>query len=220
VVLCHGLPSATPPAPDDPGYAGLARALAARGFAAMHFTFRGCRDAPGEFSIEGWCRDLGAVIDTVGDGRMLIIAGSSMGGAVAIAVAAERTEVAAVATFAAPASLDELLPDPRTFIHEARNRGMIRDAAFPPDPDAWAAEFAALAGEDAVAAIAPRPVLIVHGDADTDVPYVHAERLFAAARDPKELVRLPGAGHRLRLDPRTPEVLIDWLERSIERSMT
>ncbi|MGW4772872.1 alpha/beta hydrolase [Nocardia sp. NPDC004278] len=39
------------------------------------------------------------------------------------------------------------------------------------------------------------PVLIMHGDHDELLPLRHAERLFAAAPEPKQLVIFPGAGH-------------------------
>ena len=48
----------------------------------------------------------------------------------------------------------------------------------------------------AVAArIAPTPLLIVHGDADRYFPVEHAEKLYAAAAEPKELWIEPGFGH-------------------------
>ena len=43
--------------------------------------------------------------------------------------------------------------------------------------------------------IAPTPVLIVHGDRDEYFPADHAEQLFEAARQPKELWIVPGFGH-------------------------
>jgi fermentation-respiration switch protein FrsA (DUF1100 family) len=39
------------------------------------------------------------------------------------------------------------------------------------------------------------PVLIVHGDQDTTVPYEHAERLYARANEPKVFVGMPGSDH-------------------------
>ncbi len=39
------------------------------------------------------------------------------------------------------------------------------------------------------------PVLIMHGDADVQIPVSQGRDLFAAARDPKQLVIVPGAGH-------------------------
>jgi fermentation-respiration switch protein FrsA (DUF1100 family) len=40
-----------------------------------------------------------------------------------------------------------------------------------------------------------RPVFLVHGTDDRTVPFGHLERLFAAANEPKELLRLEGQGH-------------------------
>jgi pimeloyl-ACP methyl ester carboxylesterase len=43
--------------------------------------------------------------------------------------------------------------------------------------------------------IAPTPLLVVHGDADPYMPVEHAEKLYAAAREPKELWIEKGYGH-------------------------
>lgn len=48
---------------------------------------------------------------------------------------------------------------------------------------------------DAVARIAPRPLLIIHGADDTTVPASHASELFAAAGEPRELWVVGGAEH-------------------------
>jgi pimeloyl-ACP methyl ester carboxylesterase len=39
------------------------------------------------------------------------------------------------------------------------------------------------------------PILLVHGLLDTTVPLEHSEALYAAAKDPKQLVVVPWAGH-------------------------
>ena len=41
------------------------------------------------------------------------------------------------------------------------------------------------------------PVLITHGDPDLTIPREHAQRLFAAANEPKKLLIFPGAGHNV-----------------------
>lgn len=48
---------------------------------------------------------------------------------------------------------------------------------------------------DAASQIAPRPLLLIHGTADADVPPANSERILAAAGEPKELVLVPGATH-------------------------
>ncbi|HVL90719.1 MAG TPA: alpha/beta fold hydrolase [Actinomycetota bacterium] len=218
VVLCHGIPGSARRDPRDEGYGGLARVVAGRGYAAAWLDFRGVRDSPGDFSAAGWIRDLEAMLDALSRDREaaglpVVAAGSSAGGAIAIAAAARRPDVAAVATLATPASLRLLADDPATAIARLRNLGIIRDPAFPRDPAAWWDEIDELSSDRHVAAIAPRPLLIAHGDADDVVPYAHAEKLYAAAGYPKELARLPGAGHQLRKDERGIACLLDWLDR-------
>jgi fermentation-respiration switch protein FrsA (DUF1100 family) len=47
-----------------------------------------------------------------------------------------------------------------------------------------------------------RPVFIAHGTADAVIPFSHAEALFAAANEPKELLRLEDFGHDINLGDR------------------
>jgi uncharacterized protein len=222
VLLCHGIPSGGPPDPADAGYAGFARALADRGFAVMWFNFRGCRGAPGEFSIGGWRTDIAAALDALAGateiaGLPRIVVGSSAGGLASIATVGARADVSMIATLAAPATFRFSGNDPAVFVQRLRNIGIIHDPAYPPDLDAWTAELDAAEAERTVASISPRPLLLVHGDADDIVPYHHAERLFAVAGEPKELVRIPGGRHQLRRDPRAVDALVDWLDRHLER---
>ena len=53
--------------------------------------------------------------------------------------------------------------------------------------------------------ISPVPLLVVHGDADHYFPVEHAEQLYAAAKEPKELWLEPGFGHAENAAP--PELL-------------
>ena len=48
---------------------------------------------------------------------------------------------------------------------------------------------------DAAARVAPTPLLIVHGDRDPYFPVDHAQQLYEAAHDPKELWIVKGFGH-------------------------
>ena len=215
VVLLHGIPGGGPPDPPELGYPGFAQTFADAGYAALHFNFRGVRGCPGDFSLSGWAHDLEAALDALAEraGDLArILVGSSAGGTVAIAVAARRPDVAAVATLASPAGYEGLGSDPATVIARFRNLGIIHDPAFPADPRAWWREFSDTAPVHHASRISPRPLLVVHGDADDVVPYPHAERLFASATEPKELIRIPGGAHQLRRDPRAADAVLDWLD--------
>lgn len=222
LLLCHGIPGGGPPDPTDEGYEGFARAMAASSFAAMWFNFRGCRGAPGEFSVSGWRTDIDGALDamakTPGVGELpRVIVGSSAGGAAGIDVAADRDDVAMIATLAAPATLAQMGDDEQALLQRLRNIGVIHDPNFPPDPNEWWADLVGGAAENAIGRISPRPILLIHGDADQIVPYPHAETLFDRAGEPKELVRIPGAAHQLRRDPRALDAIIDWLDRRLAR---
>jgi len=221
LVLCRGIPGSRTADEPAQGYSGFARDLAAQGYAACWFFFRGCYEAPGDFSAAGWSRDLEATLDALAareevDGLPRVLVGSSAGGATAIAVGSRRDDVVAVATLAAVASWSvEGAGDGPALLQRLRNSGLIRDPAFPRDVDAWTAEFVDEAAEKHVGAITPRPLLLIHGDADDVVPYTHAERLFSFAGEPKELARIPAGAHQLRRDRRAVEALLDWLNRKV-----
>lgn len=219
LIVCHGVPSGNPPDPDDPdpGYPGLARTFAELGHSTAWFNLRGVREAEGDFSVRAWERDLGAILDALADhapGRPRVLLGSSGSGPTVLRTAASRLEVAGVATLSSVATWTEpgFLPDPGTLVSHFRGIGLIRDPSFPASESEWFGEF--IEGPlSAAAKLEGRPVLFVHGEADTIVPYHHAELLFEAAREPKELVRIPEGGHQLRRDPRAIEAVSDWLTR-------
>jgi pimeloyl-ACP methyl ester carboxylesterase len=55
--------------------------------------------------------------------------------------------------------------------------------------------FGAVRPIEAVAAISPRPLLLIHGSADSLIPVSHAHELFAAAHEPKQCWIVEGAEH-------------------------
>ncbi len=63
---------------------------------------------------------------------------------------------------------------------------------------------------EAAVQISPIPLLVVHGDQDPYFPLDHAQQLYAAARDPKELWLIPGFGHA---ESGAPPALIDRIGR-------
>ena len=63
------------------------------------------------------------------------------------------------------------------------------------------------------AKLAPRPLLLIHGDQDEVVPLADARALYEAGYGSADLRVVVGAGHRLRHDPRAVALLIGWLAR-------
>ena len=217
LVLCHGFPAgprgAATSAQTYPQFAD--RLAAELGWPVLTFNFRGTGASEGDFSLGGWLADLRAAIDHL-EGRgveAVWLAGFSTGGSLALCAAGEDERVHGVASLAAPAELDAWAADPDLLLAHAREIGVIRAAAFPPDAVAWARELRETRPLDLVGKIPPRPLLLVHGLDDDVVPPAHARELADAADGRADLRLLPGAGHRLRHDPRAVAVLLGWLSR-------
>ncbi|MFZ4584493.1 MAG: alpha/beta hydrolase family protein [Acidimicrobiia bacterium] len=218
LVLCHGFPQ--PPLGSSAAgrtYPQLADRIARDcGWSVLTFTFRGAGTSEGNFSIDGWLADVATAVDVLAgrdDVSDVWIAGSSLGGALALCHAATDARVRGVATIGAPASLRGWAKEGRAFLDFSREIGLIHDAAFPPDPDLWVKELHALDPIAAAAKIPPRPYLILHGADDEVVPVADARALAAAAEGSAELRVVPRAGHRLRHDPRGVALLLGWLEQ-------
>ena len=66
--------------------------------------------------------------------------------------------------------------------------------------------------------VAPRPLLIVHGEDDTVLPVESAEIIYSWAFEPKEKVIYPGAGHGLReCRDDVYGLLSEWLVRQLRQ---
>src|SRR5262249_59667608 len=117
------------------------------------------------------------------------------------------------APFAAPGSLRTWVREPDWFLEYARRTGVLRNAEFPPDADAWIRAIANLDPVAAASRIPPRPWLLVHGSADDVVPVDDARLLADASGDEVDLRIVANGPHRLRHDPRTIAALPGWLDR-------
>ena len=69
--------------------------------------------------------------------------------------------------------------------------------------------------EKYIGKISPRPVLLLHGTKDEIVYYDHAESLFKAAKEPKELITVEGGEHVLlwQKDKRIEKKVIEYFSK-------
>ena len=117
------------------------------------------------------------------------------------------------ACFGSRSTFADWAGDVGAMLEYARSVGVVRSAPFPADLAHWAAAFTELDPAEAARKMAPRPVLVVHGADDEEVPLADSRLLADAAGPGVELHVLAGAGHRLRADPRAIALLVGWLER-------
>jgi pimeloyl-ACP methyl ester carboxylesterase len=215
-MLCHELPRWGVGA-EGAGrlYPMLADRLCAEcGLRVTVGTLRGVGGSEGDFSAAGWLEDLRFLIEREAgpDGRVLL-AGFGLGGALALRVAAEDQRVRGVATLAAEADLRSWVADPVALAAGCRSTGVVHTPGFPADPVAWAAELVALEPVAAASMLGDRPLLVVHGSDDRDVPVHAASALANASTGPVDRRLILGAGHWLQADPRVLATLIGWTER-------
>jgi len=215
--ICHGIP-AHPPDPTDKGYALLAQRFCGAGFASLIFNFRGTGRSQGNLDILGWTRDLQAALDHLYDLKEIdktrvCSLGFSGGGAVSVYVAARDPRVSLVIACACPADFSSLSQKetPVETIQRFRQIGAIRDKDFPPSIKDWQRGFEVVSPIEWIDKISPRPLLLVHGDADELIPLEHAYRLYHKAKEPKELKVITGGKHKLRLEKAAMDFVLDWL---------
>ena len=218
VCICHGIPAVPYNLGEQGGYPELAARFCQAGFVALVFNFRGCGPSQGNIDMVDWTHDLTAAIDFLAmlpevDKNRICLLGSSGGAAICVYAAATDKRVHSVATFACPAEFDIMAGGQTadSLISRFSEIGIIRDPDYPPSVEKWLGGFKTVAPIEYIDKIAPKPLLLVHGDRDDVVPIAHAEELFKKAGQPKQIVILSGAGHRLRQDERAIEAAMRWL---------
>jgi uncharacterized protein len=193
VIVFHGAGSR------KENHADFARAALAHGFAALTFDNRGHGESEGALgpSVIG---DLQRLVRFLAerpevDAGRVAVRGSSMGGLLAIHLAAASEAVAGVIAIC-PASERMLLetvrpvaagrpPRPGSYLESMRI-----DA---PGLAAWLEEYEI---GDAVERLAGKPLMLIHAKGDDQVPHTHSEELYARASEPKRLLLLEGGDHR------------------------
>lgn len=180
----------------------------AAGFDVLQFDWRGHGASAGQrvtLGVRETLDLLGAIDFLQARGvRRIGLMGFSMGGAVALRVAAADRRIACVVCDGG-------------YVHIAHAlEGALRiRLGRPLKPFVWlvlrlielrlGVRLSEASPLPHVGAISPRPVLLIHGDADPFVPLADQDALYAACGEPKALWRVEGAGHReaYERDPET-----------------
>lgn len=167
--------------------------LPARGYAVLMPDYRGYGRSQGSVSIEGAILDVQAALSWLArheraGSEGVVVLGQSLGGALAVHALTHA---------------DELPP----------LRGVIIDSSFASYrriareklgqfwltwPLQWPLSLTIPDGYSpvrSIAALAPVPLLIIHGADDPVVPFEHGGALYRAAGEPREFWRVPGEGH-------------------------
>ncbi len=216
VVLCHDLPRPKGSAADVAfTYPALADRLTREtGWRVVTAALRGAGESAGDFSALGWLDDLRSLAENeIPEDSPRLVVGFGFGGVLALHLAAGDDRVAGAACLGTPSDLGSLTRDPGDLLTRCRQNGLITTSGVPASVEAWAKELSVLHPAEDAALLRGRPLLMVPGSDDPDVPLADARSLADAATGPSELHVVLGAGHWLRADPRVIAILVGWLER-------
>jgi alpha-beta hydrolase superfamily lysophospholipase len=201
VIVCsHGLLSAK----ESPKFIAIGVAMSQVGFCALRFDFSGCGDSPPRRAmslVEARMHDLNAAMSFAlkqpwSDGRIGLL-GSSFGGFLSLLAANERPEVIrATVCWATPFDISGIHPDTEHF-EELRTIS----------PDGFS-----LGSPTSLDTLGEaESVLLIHGQLDEIVPWSDSVRIYERLKDPKRLMLMRTADHRISDD--------SWRKRAIQASV-
>ncbi len=176
----------------------IASGLVEHGYNVLMFDLRGHGESDGNRISAGYyeVRDLAGAVEYVkGLGCDDIgVLGFSMGAVVAILTTAENDDIDAVIADSSYADLNDIMAP------EFSKRTRFPQFFLPPllfmVKIMYGVDFLAIKPIESIAEIAPRPVLIIHGEMDETIPYEHAGRLLQTSGNSANQVWIvPGAGH-------------------------
>ncbi len=180
-----------------PDRADRMKLLAAEGNGVLFPSYRGYSGSTGQPTEDGLMEDARSAYGWLvreAPGGKIILYGESLGTGVAVKIATERPAAAVVLdapyTTAADAMANLLPWVPISALMKDQYRSID-----------WIKDIHA-------------PLLVLHGDADRNVPIAQGERLFQLAPEPKRFIRIEGGEHGDNLEHANKEV-VQFL-RSVE----
>jgi dipeptidyl aminopeptidase/acylaminoacyl peptidase len=190
IVLCHGVGA------HRVAMLPQAEALARHGFGVLLFDWRGHGESEGDLCTWGDRErmDLSAALDFLGrqpDAQRTRVGaiGFSIGANAVATLGAQDPRILAFVLEGASTSLrDGVEQDSRHWGWVALGPALLTLRYYGVHVDEVSVRAA-------LPTLAPRPVLLVEGSADPYIPRTEADLLYAAARTPKELFVVDGAGH-------------------------
>ena len=216
ILMSHGFEASK----DGAKWSFLAPKLIERGYAILKFNYRGCGYPPDasdglfeDTTLSARIADYRTALDflqNVGiDTDRIAVVGSSFGGEIPVAAQDQRVKVyVLLATPSRPQSPTE------EHLAECHSTGYF---SLPSGKRLKLDYFRDGAKYNLCKAVAEldRPVQIIHGSRDDDVPIEQARELYTHARKPKMLEIIQGAEHALRRPEDMDRILqltLAWLE--------
>jgi uncharacterized protein len=190
--------------------AGIIKRFGARGFDVVVYDARAHGQSGGDACTYGFFekQDLQRVLDTIRG--PIVLLGHWLGAAIALQEAAGDRRVTTVIAAETFSDLRTVATEraPFFFTSGVIDRGFRlaeRKARFQVDE----------VSPVKAAAHITIPVLVIHGEADTDTPPSHSRRVFDALAGPKRLILVPGARHNESLRGGVWDEVDRWIDDTV-----
>ena len=219
IILCHGLGS------NRSDLLDIASRLRSANFNLFLFDFRGHGGSAGRTTSFGWQEqyDLEGALVYLGSqadvtAQTYGIYGISMGGSVAIMVAARDERLGAIATESPYANLQSTLLHNMKLLYRAPKIPFLWFIAitYRLRFKVWPKHVSPM---QSAGRLSPRSLLLIHGQNDTREPIQQAKDIFASAGSPKEFWNINDADHLegFQIDP---ELYVRRLAGFFESNLT
>lgn len=192
-VLLHGLP----------GFeknVDIAYALREEGWNVLIPHYRGCWGSEGKYTFTGIIADVKNAITMMAtrpyvDVNNIFLVGHSLGGWAAMVTAAQDERIRGVIAFAEGTTLPEASDQVQVHLMNIIEHRFLKGISYQRALQDYKKMGSELAAQNWIAAIAPRPVLIIGGTKDAVVSTKRVQALHDAAQEPKGLIFIDDADH-------------------------
>ncbi len=190
--------------------------LPKQGYNVLALDYRGYGASDGVPSLAGAQQDIDAALRHLlthknVDPKRIVIFGQSLGGSLAVFYSAHSTYRSSIHAII----IDSAFSDYRLIARENLAKFTL---TWPFQWLPWLVIDDDYAPIDAIDMLSPIPLLIIHGNQDVAVSVQHAHRLFQQAKQPKELLIVPNAGHIQSLgNPVVRERLLEFMGQALAK---
>ena len=195
IIICHGVGA------NKSDFTELAVSLSRRGYYVLQFDFRAHGESNGRRTSLGYHeqKDVAAALAFLKsrneiDHKRIGIYGFSLGGATAILAAAKTRAFAALVADSAFTSLRDQARDAITGFYRLPTFPFLQLTILGYELY-FQTRVKNISPVSVISDVSPTPVLIIAGEGDRLIPADNGRRLFAAAREPKQLWIIPNADH-------------------------